>query len=98
LIICARNGCDNEFAKKTHNQKYCTDECCRLATNERIMEKYYEKRDQRQGKTRYCKVCETTRLSRYNDSQVCSPCKTSKQIAANRTVADMLANASLVAS
>lgn len=96
MIICARNGCDVTFDKKTHNQKYCTDECCKIATNERVMEKYYERQAQRQGKARYCKTC-NGRLSRYNDGQVCSPCKASKTVAANNQVVDMLANASLTA-
>lgn len=95
MNICARNGCEEEFSKKTHNQKYCSDECCRLATNERIMEKYYARRDQRQGKTRMCASCGKTKLSRYNDSQVCSSCRTKKEVEANNSVVSMLLNASL---
>jgi hypothetical protein len=65
--------CGAEYARKTHNQRYCTAECCRLATNERIMERYYERRDNRRGKERVCKRkgCNTT-LSRYNDELLCS--------------------------
>jgi hypothetical protein len=33
--------CKNDFEFKTHNQKYCSQQCCRVATNKRIMEKYY---------------------------------------------------------
>lgn len=95
MNICARKGCEQAFDKKTHNQKYCTDECCRLATNERIMEKYYERQDQRNGKTRFCKICLATKLSRYNDSQVCSSCKTKREVAARTAVADMFSRASL---
>ena len=94
-FVCARNGCNAIGVRKTHNQKYCTDECCRLATNTRIMEKYYERQDQRNGKTRFCKVCLTTKLSRYNDGQVCSSCKTKREVAANAAVADMFSRASL---
>jgi len=43
-VICSREDCGKEFNQKTHNQKYCSDECCRIATNRRIMEKYYEKK------------------------------------------------------
>lgn len=95
MITCARKGCGEEFSKKTHNQKYCCDECCRLATNDRIMEKYYERRDQRQGKTRWCVVCKETKLSRYNDTNTCSSCKTKKEIDTNNSVLTMLMNASL---
>ena len=93
-FVCAREGCEVNAERKTHNQKYCTDECCRLATNQRIMEKYYAKRDQRQGKARYCKICQETRLSRYNDSPICSSCKSQKEVAVNNSVLDMLAGVS----
>jgi hypothetical protein len=39
VMICANKECAKDFEPKTHNQKYCTDECCRIATNRRIMEK-----------------------------------------------------------
>ena len=94
-FVCAREGCDEEAERKTHNQKYCSDECCRLATNQRIMEKYYAKRDQRQGKARYCNKCGTTKLSRYNDSLICGPCKVEKEIQANNSVIAMIVSASL---
>lgn len=95
-LICANDGCDNIFSAKTHNQKYCSDECCRLATNRRIMEKYYEKQAQRQGKTRHCKTCKKTKLSRYNDTQICSPCKKKRTSEANESVLNMLLQASIV--
>lgn len=96
-ITCTREGCDERFVKKTHNQRYCCDECCRLQTNKRIMEKYYARRDQRQGKVRFCQDCGITKLSRYNDSLVCSGCSEKKQINANNAVLEMLSNASLIA-
>ena len=56
-MICANKECSKEFEPKTHNQKYCTDECCRVATNRRIMEKYYEKKAIRNGAIRQCSKC-----------------------------------------
>lgn len=94
-FVCAREGCDVVADRKTHNQKYCTDECCRLATNKRIMEKYYERQAQRKGTARYCKRCDITKLSRYNDSSICNGCKSEGQVAANNSVIAMLTNASL---
>lgn len=91
MIKCANDGCEEEFTPSTHNQKYHSAECCRIATNRRIMEKYYAKRDQKAGKVRYCAECKTTRLSRYNDSQICGPCKEATTTAANAAVANMLA-------
>jgi hypothetical protein len=73
-MICANKECNKEFEPKTHNQKYCTDECCRVATNRRIMEKYYEKKAIRGGALRPCKKC-GAQLSRYNNSAMCAGCQ-----------------------
>lgn len=93
MITCARKDCDIQFTAATHNQKYCCAECCRVATNQRIMEKYYDRRDQRQGKARYCAQCDS-KLSRYNDNKVCSSCELKQNVNANRSVADMLMSVS----
>jgi hypothetical protein len=73
-MICANSECKADFVPKTHNQKYCTDECCRVATNRRIMEKYYEKKAIRNGAARPCSKCKA-QLSRYNTSDFCSTCE-----------------------
>ncbi len=73
-MICANKQCAKDFNAKTHNQKYCCDECCRVATNKKIMDKYYEKKAIRSGAKRECKLCKA-RLSRYNQSNVCSKCE-----------------------
>ena len=93
-FVCARKECDIIAERKTHNQKYCSDECCRIATNQRIMEKYYARRDQRQGKERICGDCKITKLSRYNDDNVCSSCKSKKNIELNNSLLDILSSAS----
>lgn len=72
-MICSNTDCSKEFKAKTHNQKYCTDECCRIATNKRIMEKYYEKKAIKKGAVRLCKKCKS-QLSRYNSEDTCSSC------------------------
>ena len=92
-VQCERKGCSEWFVKKTHNQRYHDNECCRLATNAKIMEKYYERRAQRLGHTRMCKACKTTKLSRYNDDQVCAACKAQRRLETNNSVLDMLARA-----
>lgn len=89
-ITCARKECEIVFTPATHNQKYHSSECCRLATNARIMEKYYEKRDQRAGKERWCKICEVTKLSRYNNQDTCSGCQTKNVTRANNAAIQML--------
>ena len=75
-MICANSECKKDFNPKTHNQKYCTDECCRIATNRRIMEKYYEKKAIRNGSKRPCTKCKA-QLSRYNTSSKYSSCEIS---------------------
>lgn len=78
-MICANKECAKEFEPKTHNQKYCNDECCRIATNRRIMEKYYEKKAIRNGAIRVCSEC-SVQLSRYNDSNLCASCQKKKSL------------------
>jgi hypothetical protein len=74
-MICANNGCANEFTKTTHNQKYCSDECCREATNRKIREKYYAEKERLSGKKRVCSTrgCKNL-LSRYNEDDICREC------------------------
>lgn len=68
---CAECGIEFEF--KTHNQKYCSSQCCRVATNKRIMEKYYEKRKRLSGEKRAC-ICGAV-LSQYNPGNLCAMCE-----------------------
>ena len=75
---CAREECGKEFTKVTHNQKYCTNECCRIETNRKIMKKYHERAAIRRGKKRVCRNCATS-LSRYNANEVCGACETNKR-------------------
>lgn len=72
--VCARAECQTKFTKSTHNQKYCSGECCRLETNRKIMEKYHERVAIRKGKKRTCLTC-LTPLSRYNNSDKCGGCQ-----------------------
>lgn len=73
---CAWPDCGKPFQKKTHNQKYDTDECCRVATNAQIMSRYYKKKAIKNGAARYC-VC-GTKLSRYNEKDTCQACQYAK--------------------
>ena len=88
-MICANKECAKDFEAKTHNQKYCSDECCRIATNRRIMEKYYEKKAIRNGAFRQCTKCKT-KLSRYNQSSMCSTCEKNKNISNRNKLMGMI--------
>ena len=74
-VVCAYDECGKEFVKSTHNQKYCSDVCCRTATNLKIREKYYENKERLNGKKRYCskRGCKNE-LSRYNTDNICQQC------------------------
>ena len=76
-MICAYEDCQgpNTFEPKTHNQKYCSDECCRIATNLKIKQKYQAKKDRLAGKKRICsnKGC-NQELTMYNEDDVCYGC------------------------
>lgn len=81
-MICAYEHCQGvkEFTPKTHNQKYCSDECCRIATNEKLKQAYYDKKARLAGKERICKNkgCNVV-LSRYNETNICDKCVTEKK-------------------
>ena len=65
--------CNNEFVPKSKNQKYCNPDCCRKATNKKIMEKYYENKERLKGKVRFCSQC-GLKLSMYNPDSICYNC------------------------
>jgi hypothetical protein len=88
-MICSNKECAKDFDAKTHNQKYCSDECCRVATNKRIMEKYYEKKAIKNGALRKCKKC-SIRLSRYNQNKICSSCEKNINLKNKNTLLGML--------
>lgn len=88
-MICGNKECAKNFDAKTHNQKYCSDECCRIATNRRIMEKYYEKKAIRNGMFRQCKGCKL-QLSRYNQNDLCAACEKNSGLKTKEKVLRML--------
>lgn len=65
-------NCATAFESNKKNQKYCTPACCRLATNKKIMEKYYENKKRLSGEKRYCSCGQL--LSRYNEMNQCFVC------------------------
>lgn len=78
--MCAREGCEEViYDRRAHNQIYHDSECTRIATNQRIMQKYYERRARKMGLARYCIECKVTRLSRYNEESKCSACRSKER-------------------
>ncbi len=88
---CAYELCGEEFEAKTHNMKYCSDEHCKLATNARIMRKYYESKARRKGAVRVCATpgCSTL-LSRYNEKKVCAKCEAEAETQSRQKLLDMI--------
>lgn len=97
VIKCQNTGCEEEFVKRTHNQRYHDDECCRLATNAKIMEKYYARRAQRLGIARFCGSC-GTKLSRYNSDDICNSCTIRNREQIHRSVTNVLGSIDLVSN
>jgi hypothetical protein len=96
-LICAREDCTNVIEeKKKFNQKYCSYECCKVATNARIMEKYYERKERMSGKPRYCKECKTAKLSKYNYGDMCFACQQAKQSETNKLIDSLFEGIELV--
>jgi hypothetical protein len=90
-VICSNEGCNNEFEAKTHNMKYCSDLCCREATNAKIKQKYYEKKERLAGKKRVCatKSCGTI-LSRYNSEPICGVCEANENAQKKNNILEMI--------
>jgi hypothetical protein len=88
---CAYDQCKKPFEPKTHNQKYCCDECCRTATNLKIKEKYYEKKARLAGKKRVCtnKGCNQA-LSMYQEELVCFVCQAKERTKERQDLLEIL--------
>ena len=77
MIVCARDGCSISFSRSAHNQKYCSSECLRDATNQRFREKYHESKANMHIGPRYCEC--GSRLSLYNTGEQCAKCEASNR-------------------
>lgn len=78
-MICAFDECGNSFEPHRHNQKYCSPDCCKSATNKRIRNKYYAAKRRLDGEKRICSTCDTY-LSRYTEDDVCGKCVAEKRL------------------
>jgi hypothetical protein len=94
-LICAYSECNKEFNPQTHNQKYCSDVCCRISTNLKIREKYYENKERLKGKKRYCseRGCKNL-LSRYNEDNRCQTCESKMESNKRNSLLGMFKNVS----
>lgn len=66
--------CNQHFETKVKYQIYCSVECREEATKEKVADRYaIQRRKKMHKKIRNCKSC-NTRLSAYNDEQLCDKC------------------------
>lgn len=77
--ICVNDECLKLFVPKVHNAVYCSAECRKIVTNQKVLNKYHANKAKRNQKNRVCKTrgCSTI-LSRYNDSSVCGSCQVNR--------------------
>jgi hypothetical protein len=70
---CERSECKSLFVPNKSNQKYCSQECCRIVNNEKAKRRYHLLKQYKGGEARVCSVkgCDTI-LSKYNDSNICN--------------------------
>jgi hypothetical protein len=67
--------CSNNFVPNVNYQIYCSPECRKSSTKEKINERYRSKKRQSLiGKKRYCANKCGTILSIYNSKKVCGTC------------------------
>lgn len=90
LVECAGRDCKEMFRKRASNQLYHNSECCRIETNRKIMEKYYATKDRKAGKPRLCSQCGKTKLSRYNEFDVCNACMLKAEEASKTDIIEFL--------
>jgi len=73
--ICANSACKAEFMPKVYNAIYCGAECRKIITNQKVLQRYYDKKA-RLTSRRVCKTDACGRvLSRYNAEDICESCK-----------------------
>lgn len=65
--------CSVKFDATRANQIYCKQECCKLATNKKLIEKYHKNKSK---KTLDARTCECgAKLSIYNKDKTCYSCQ-----------------------
>lgn len=89
---CRWKNCSNMFEPKTHNQIYCSDECCKNATNYKIMERYYAEKARKAGENLTCERCGQETLSRFSTNSICSMCRTLEKQKKNAFIKKKMGN------
>jgi hypothetical protein len=68
---CANTECAKSFEVRRVNMIYCTDACCKQATNAKLIARYHAKKN----KSTVVRRCSCgAKLSRYNTHMQCHAC------------------------
>ena len=77
---CANSDCCKPFMPRVYNAIYCSAECRKIVTNQKVLQRYYDKKARLNSR----RVCSTDDcnivLSRYNKEDICEPCKRERLI------------------
>lgn len=65
--------CGESFTAHRANMVFCQQECCRLATNQKLIQKYHDNKLKKLNKSRQC-AC-GAKLSIYNKEETCHACQ-----------------------
>ena len=72
---CVNPDCKKPFMPRVYNAIYCSAECRKIITNQKVLQRYYDKKARLSSR----RICETggcdTILSRYNEEDICERCK-----------------------
>jgi thermostable 8-oxoguanine DNA glycosylase len=72
---CANPACKKPFTPRVYNAIYCNAECRKIITNQKVLQRYYDKKA-RFTSRRICLTDECNAvLSRYNQEDICESCK-----------------------
>lgn len=69
--------CESEFTAKRSNQIYCNEQCCKAATNKKILDRYHTNKAEKANKAIYCEC--GNKLSIYNKDIICHSCQLKKE-------------------
>jgi len=68
---CANPQCSRTFEVRRVNMIYCSSECCKVATNAKLIARYHAKKKVKTGE----RICTCgAKLSRYNSNDKCHAC------------------------
>jgi hypothetical protein len=74
--ICGNDDCLELYVPKVHNAVYCSAKCRKIITNQKVLDKYHQKKLKQRKEPTVCSTstCDTI-LSKYNEENICGACQ-----------------------